>query len=66
VLHTYANPDGTQRIEDTRPLTKKRMETVDKEFLDASLLLLAIPLDCGRVLLTVPPPMVRGDDTCIR
>jgi arylsulfatase A-like enzyme len=37
VLHTYANPDGTQRIEDTGPLTKKRMETVDEEFLDASL-----------------------------
>jgi arylsulfatase A-like enzyme len=37
VLHTYANADGTQKIEDTGPLTKKRMETVDEEFLDASL-----------------------------
>src|SRR5690349_4351263 len=37
VLHSYSNPDGTQRIEDTGPLTKKRMETVDKEFLNASL-----------------------------
>src|SRR4029079_12019247 len=37
VLHTFANPDGTQRIEDTGPLTIKRMETVDEEFLDASL-----------------------------
>jgi arylsulfatase A-like enzyme len=37
VLHSYANANGTQRIEDTGPLTKKRMETVDKEFLDASL-----------------------------
>ena len=27
VLHTWANADGTQRIEDTGPLTKKRMET---------------------------------------
>ena len=27
-----ANPDGTQRIEDTGPLTKKRMETCDEEF----------------------------------
>ncbi|MFL0774469.1 MAG: sulfatase-like hydrolase/transferase, partial [Prochlorococcus sp.] len=27
------NPDGTQRIEDTGPLTKKRMETCDSEFL---------------------------------
>ena len=37
VLHSWANPDGTQKIEDTGPLTKKRMETVDEEFLDASL-----------------------------
>jgi arylsulfatase A-like enzyme len=33
VLHSYA--DG--RIEDTGPLTRKRMETVDDEFLNASL-----------------------------
>ena len=31
VLHSFANPDGTQRIEDTGPLTKKRMETIDQE-----------------------------------
>ena len=37
VLHTWANPDGTQKIENTGPLTVKRMETVDEEFLDASL-----------------------------
>ncbi|RYZ42837.1 MAG: arylsulfatase [Myxococcaceae bacterium] len=37
VLHCWANPDGTQRIEDTGPLTKKRMETVDEEFLGATL-----------------------------
>jgi arylsulfatase len=37
VLHSWAKPDGTQKIEDTGPLTKKRMETVDEEFLDASL-----------------------------
>ncbi|MDB4962507.1 MAG: arylsulfatase [Myxococcales bacterium] len=37
VLHTYANADGTQRIEDTGPLTKKRMETVDDEFVAATL-----------------------------
>jgi arylsulfatase A-like enzyme len=34
VIHSWANDDGTQRIEDTGPLTKKRMETVDEEFLD--------------------------------
>jgi arylsulfatase len=37
VLHTWANPDGTQKIENTGPLTIKRMETVDEEFLDAGL-----------------------------
>jgi arylsulfatase A-like enzyme len=31
VIHSYANPDGTQRIEDTGPLTKKRMETIDDD-----------------------------------
>src|SRR5690606_33268016 len=31
VLHTWALPDGTQKIEDTGPLTKKRMETIDEE-----------------------------------
>jgi arylsulfatase A-like enzyme len=37
VLHCWAKPDGKQKIEDTGPLTKKRMETVDEEFLEASL-----------------------------
>jgi arylsulfatase A-like enzyme len=37
VLHTWANPDGTQKIENTGPLTVKRMETIDEEFLSASL-----------------------------
>jgi len=31
VLHCWANPDGTQKIEDTGPLTRKRMETMDEE-----------------------------------
>ncbi len=31
VLHCYANADGTQRIEDTGPLTTKRMETIDDD-----------------------------------
>ena len=33
VLHTWANPDGTQKIDNTGPLTRKRMETIDEEFL---------------------------------
>ena len=31
VLHSWANADGTQKIESTGPLTKKRMETIDEE-----------------------------------
>ncbi len=31
VLRCRANADGTQTIEDTGPLTKKRMETIDEE-----------------------------------
>ena len=36
VIHSWANGDGTQRIEDTGALTKKRMQTVDDEFLEAA------------------------------
>jgi arylsulfatase len=36
VLHCWAQPDGTQKIKNTGPLTKKRMETVDEEFLAAA------------------------------
>ncbi|MCH5373276.1 MAG: arylsulfatase [Planctomycetes bacterium] len=36
VLHTFANEDGTQTIEDTGPLTKKRMETIDDETVEAA------------------------------
>jgi arylsulfatase len=31
VIHSFAQPDGTQKIEDTGPLTRKRMETIDEE-----------------------------------
>ncbi|MCG6947315.1 MAG: arylsulfatase [Acidobacteria bacterium] len=36
VLKTKANPDGTQTIENTGPLTKKRMETIDDETVAAA------------------------------
>jgi arylsulfatase A-like enzyme len=36
VLRCRANSDGTQTIEDTGPLTKKRMETIDEEIVDAA------------------------------
>lgn len=31
VIHSFANADGTQTIEDTGPLTSKRMETIDDD-----------------------------------
>jgi arylsulfatase len=37
VLHCWADGKGSQKIENTGPLTKKRMETVDDEFLDAAI-----------------------------
>jgi arylsulfatase len=37
VIHSWAMPDGSQRIEDTGPLTKKRMETVDDETSDRAI-----------------------------
>ena len=37
VLHTWANADGTQKIEQTGALTKKRMETIDDEITGAAL-----------------------------
>jgi arylsulfatase len=37
VIHSWALPDGTQKIEDTGPLTKKRMEVIDDETSDAAI-----------------------------
>ena len=37
VLHTWATDRRTQKIEDTGPLTKKRMETVDDETVEAAI-----------------------------
>jgi arylsulfatase A-like enzyme len=34
VIHSFANSDGTQRVIDTGPLTKKRMETIDDDIAD--------------------------------
>ena len=36
VIKSKALPDGTQQIENTGPLTKKRMETIDEETLTAA------------------------------
>jgi arylsulfatase A-like enzyme len=37
VIHSFAMPDGSQKIEDTGALTKKRMETVDDETSDRAI-----------------------------
>ncbi len=37
VIHSWADGKGGQRIEDTGPLTKKRMESVDDETSDAAI-----------------------------
>ena len=37
VIHAWANADGTQKIESTGPLNKKRMETIDDEITKATL-----------------------------
>ncbi|MCB2169707.1 MAG: arylsulfatase [Deltaproteobacteria bacterium] len=37
VIHSWAQAGGKQKIEDTGPLTKKRMETVDDETSDAAI-----------------------------
>src|SRR5262249_25003696 len=36
VIHSWANPDGTQRIEDTGPLSRARMPTIDDEIFAAA------------------------------
>ncbi len=37
VLHSWADGNGGQKIEDTGPLTKKRMETIDEEVTEHAL-----------------------------
>ena len=48
VIHSWANPDGTQRIEDTGPLTKKRMETVDDETSDRAIAFMEEAVEAGK------------------
>ena len=49
VLHCWANPDGTQRIESTGPLNIKRMETIDEEVTKRSLEYLEEAIEPGSV-----------------
>jgi arylsulfatase len=37
VIHSWALPDGGQKIEDTGPLTRQRMETVDDDTADVAI-----------------------------
>ncbi len=48
VIHSWANPDGSQKIEDTGPLTRKRMETVDDETSDAALAFIETQQKAGK------------------
>ncbi len=48
VIHSWANADGTQKIEDTGPLTKKRMETVDDETSDRALAFIREQHEAGK------------------
>ncbi len=51
VIHTWAMPDGTQKIESTGPLGKKRMETIDDEITKASLDYLETRQEGGQAVL---------------
>ena len=57
VIHTWANPDGTQKIESTGPLTKKRMETIDEEITKGAIDYHAASEEGGQAVL----PMVELD-----
>jgi len=48
VIHSFANADGTQTIEDTGPLTKKRMETIDDDIADRSAAFLEKQVKAGK------------------
>src|SRR5690349_18987584 len=37
VIHSWAHGDGTQRVEDTGPLTRERMKTIDDEIVPEAL-----------------------------
>ncbi len=52
VIHSWANADGTQKVEDTGPLTKKRMETVDDETSDAAIVFIEKQVKAGKPFFT--------------
>ena len=48
VIHSWAMPNGKQKIEDTGPLTKKRMETVDDETSDRAIAFIKEQVQAGK------------------
>jgi len=48
VMHSFAQADGTQKIEDTGPLTKKRMETVDDDTSDRAIAFIEAQTKAGK------------------
>ena len=48
VIHSWADGKGGQRIEDTGPLTKKRMETIDDESSDAAIAFIKKQHEAGK------------------
>ena len=53
VIHSWANEDGTQRIEDTGPLTKERMKTIDDEVVPEALRFMTDAKDADDAVLRV-------------
>ncbi|WP_165780075.1 arylsulfatase [Hanstruepera neustonica] len=52
VIHSWADGKGGQRIEDTGPLTKKRMENVDYETLEAAKAFIKKQVESGKPFFT--------------
>jgi arylsulfatase len=48
VIHSFAQADGTQKIEDTGPLTRKRMETIDEEVTAKALVFMENAVKAGK------------------
>lgn len=48
VIHSWALPNGKQKIEDTGPLTKKRMETVDDDTSDRAIAFIKEQVAAGK------------------
>ncbi|MDF2831066.1 arylsulfatase [Chryseobacterium indoltheticum] len=52
VIHSWADGKGGQRITDTGPLTKKRMETIDQESIAAAKAFIKKQVDAGKPFFT--------------